>query len=580
MRGRPRSVDRGTCRPGIQPRKERPSERRRCREKRKATLDASPAPDTPRLRAVRDPEHVPTHLAREPGEPWVARRGWRGGPRREVHGHTPTMNGPGQSDRPVVPTKSPNNAGAPAAEEMEGRGLAKGNPSQQTAPRAQDRVGAPSALERVRQVAERDKQVRFTTLLHHVYNVDHLRAAYLALKRAAAAGIDGETWGHYGQALEENLADLSGRLKRGAYRAKPVKRAYIAKADGRPRPLGIPTLEDKLVQRATVDVLNAIYEVDFLGFSYGFRPERSPHNALDALYTGLLTRKVNWVLDADVRDFFGAIDHGWVVKFVEHRIADRRVVRLLQKWLNAGVLEDGTRTWSETGTPQGGSASPLLANMYLHYVFDLWAQRWRRKEARGEMIVVRFADDIVLGFQYRSDAERFRNELTERVTKFGLELHPDKTRVLEFGRFAVERRRGRGEGKPMTFDFLGFTHICGRTRSGKFMVRRQTMRKRLQAKLNAVKAELRQRLHDPVPEVGAWLRSVVGGHCRYYGVPTNSRALVLFRYRIGWLWYRALSRRSQTGRVHWDRMTRLIRRWLPPARITHPYPSRRFGVTT
>jgi group II intron reverse transcriptase/maturase len=303
------------------------------------------------------------------------------------------MNDPGQSDRPVVPAKSPNNAGASAAEGMEGRGLAKGNPSQQPAPRTQSRAGAPSALARVREVAERDRKGRFTALLHHVYNVDHLRAAYFALKRDAAPGIDGETWQHYGEALEENLRDLSGRLARGAYRARPVKRAYLAKADGRQRPLGIPTLEDKIVQRTTVEVLNAIYETDFLGFSYGFRPRRSPHHALDALYAGLLTRKVNWVLDLDIRGFFDAIDRGWLGQFVEHRIADRRVVRLIQKWLNAGVLEDGTRRWSETGTPQGGSVSPLLANVYLHYAFDLWAQRWRKTQAHGDVIVVRYADD-------------------------------------------------------------------------------------------------------------------------------------------------------------------------------------------
>jgi len=303
------------------------------------------------------------------------------------------MDDPGQSDRPVVPTKFPNNPGHAGAEGMEGRGLAKGNPSQQTASRTLGRADAPSALGRVRAAAERDRKARFTALLHHVYEVEHLRAAYYALKRGAAPGIDGATWEHYGEALEENLTDLSERLKRGAYRAKPVKRVYIPKADGRPRPLGIPTLEDKLVQRATVEVLNAIYEVDFLGFSYGFRPGRSPHHALDALYTGLLTRKVNWVLDADIRGFFEAIDHEWLVKFVGHRIADRRVVRLIQKWLKAGVLEDGTRTWSEEGTPQGGSASPLLANVYLHYVFDLWAQRWRKRHAHGDVIVVRYADD-------------------------------------------------------------------------------------------------------------------------------------------------------------------------------------------
>jgi RNA-directed DNA polymerase len=490
------------------------------------------------------------------------------------------MDDHGQSDRPVVPTKSPNNAGASAAEGMEGRGLAKGNPNQQNVPRTPSRDGALSALERVRRAAERDKQVRFTALLHHVYNVEHLRAAYDALKRGAVPGIDGETWEHYGQALEENLADLAGRLKRGAYRAKPVKRTYIPKADGRPRPLGIPTLEDKLVQRATVEVLNAIYETDFLGFSYGFRPGRSPHGALDALYAGLLTRKVNWVLDADIRGFFEAIDHGWLVKFVEHRIADRRVVRLIQKWLNAGVLEDGTRTWSETGTPQGGSISPLLANVYLHYAFDLWAQRWRKTQARGDMIVVRYADDLIVGFQHRAEAERFLADLRERFTKFGLELHPEKTRGLEFGPFAAEDRRRAGKGKPETFNFLGFTHICGKKRNGRFTVVRQTIRKRLQAKLSEVKAELRRRLHDPIPVVGTWLRQVVGGHIRYYGVPMNSPAIGMFRFQVGRLWHRALARRSHTGHVSWERMRRLIERWLPPARICHPYPLRRLGVIT
>src|SRR5256886_5391167 len=394
------------------------------------------------------------------------------------------MNGQGQSDRPVVPTKSPNNAGGSAAEGMEGRGLAKGNPNQQNAPRAQHRDGALSALERVREAAERDKKVRFTALLHHVYNIEQLRVAYHALKRDAAPGIDGETWEHYGQALEANLADLSGRLKRRAYRAKPVKRTYIPKADGRQRPLGIPTLEDKLVQRTTVEVLNAIYETDFLGFSYAFRPGRSPHHALDALYTGLLTRKVNWVLDLDIRGFFDGISHEWLVKFVEHRIADRRVVRLIQKWSRASVLEDGKHLRVEEGTPQGGSASPLMANIYLHYVFDLLVQAWRRKRAHGDVIVVRFADDIVVGFQVKSDAEQFWAELTERLRKFALELHADKTRLLEFGPFAVASRKRRAEGKPETFNFLGFTHICGKKRSkGMFTVLRQTMHKRLQAKL-------------------------------------------------------------------------------------------------
>src|SRR5438094_4492804 len=490
-------------------------------------------------------------------------------------------NGLGKSDSPVVPEKSPNKTGQPVAEGMEGRGLAKGNLPQQNASRTPSRTDASSALERVRQAAGKDKKLRFTALLHHIYNLETLRMAYFSLKKEAAPGVDGKTWRHYGEELERNLQDLSDRLKRGAYRAKPVRRVYIPKADGRQRPLGVTALEDKIVQRATVEVLNAIYETDFLGFSYGFRPGRSPHHALDALYTGLLTKKVNWVLDLDIRGFFDGISHEWLVKFIEHRIADRRVVRLVQKWLNAGVLEDGKHLQVEEGTPQGGSASPLLANVYLHYAFDLWVQAWRRKRARGDVIVVRFADDIVVGFQVKSDAERFWAELTERLRKFALELHPDKTRLLEFGPFAVASRKRRGEGKPETFNFLGFTHICGKKRSnGMFTVLRQTMRKRLQAKLSEVKAELKRRMHDPVPKVGEWLRSVVGGHIRYYGVPMNRPALVLFRFQVGRLWHRALSRRSQNGRVLWDRMYRLIDRWLPPPRVCHPYPLRRLGVIT
>jgi group II intron reverse transcriptase/maturase len=477
--------------------------------------------------------------------------------------------------------KSPNNAGQPAAEVMEERGPAKGNPLKQNAPRTLGREGASSALERVRLAAARDRRMRFTALLHHIYDLHRLRAAYLALKRDAAAGVDGETWRTYGERLEDNLHELAERLKRGTYRAKPVRRVYIAKTDGQKRPLGVTALEDKIVQRATVEVLGTIYETDFLGFSYGFRPGRSQHNALDALYVGLLTRKVNWVLDLDIRGFFDSIDHGWLVKFLEHRIADRRVLRLIQKWMNAGVLEDGKRMRVEEGTPQGSSVSPLLANVYLHYAFDLWVRAWRRKQTNGDMIVVRFADDIVLGFQERSDAEQFLEELAERMRRFGLELHPDKTRLLEFGPYAAEHRKRRGEGKPDTFEFLGFTHICGKKRSnGMFTVLRQTIRKRLQAKLSEVKAELKRRLHDPVPEVGKWLRSVVEGHNRYYGVPMNGPALVLFRFRVVRLWHRALSRRSENGRVLWDRMLRVANRWLPTPRIHHPYPLRRLGVIT
>ena len=505
------------------------------------------------------------------------------------------MNERGKSDRPVVPMKFPNKAGQPAAEGMEGRGLTKGNLQQQNASRTQSRskggpgdrssslgsLNAPSALERIRQAASKDKEMRFTALFHHIYAPEALRTAYLSLKREAAPGVDGETWRHYGEALEDNLQNLSHRLKQGAYRAKPVRRVYIPKADGRLRPLGVTALEDKIVQRAAVEVMNAIYETDFLGFSYGFRPKRSQHNALDALYTGLLTKKVNWVLDLDIRGFFDAISHEWLVKFIEHRIADQRVVRLIQKWLNAGVLEDGKRIRMEEGTPQGGSASPLLANIYLHYAFDLWAQAWRRKQAHGDVIVVRYADDIVVGFQSEADAKQFLAELTERFRKFSLELHPDKTRLLEFGSFAVRNRKRRGVGKPETFDFLGFTHICGKKRSnGYFTVMRQTIRKRQQAKLNAVKAELRRRMHAPIQDTGKWLRSVVSGHIRYYGVPMNGHALSSFRFKVGWLWHRALSRRSQNGRVPWDRMLRLIDHWLPPVRVYHPFPLRRMGVIT
>ena len=476
--------------------------------------------------------------------------------------------------------KSPNNAGQPVAEGMEGSGLAKGNLRQQNAPRTPSRDGAPSALERVRQAARQDRKQRFTALLHHVYSVDRLRAAYLALKRDAAAGIDGETWRHYGEALEDNLRDLTARIKRGAFRASPVRRAYIPKADGRQRPLGVPTLEDKIVQRAVVEVLNAIYEQDFLGFWYGFRPKRSPHQALDALTVGIETKKVNWVLDADIRGFFDTLNHEWLIRFLEHRVADQRVVRLIQKWLRAGVLEDGQRMRSEVGTVQGGSISPLLANIYLHYVFDLWVQRWRRTQARGDLVVVRFADDVVVGFEHREEAVRFLTELRERFARFGLALHPDKTRLIEFGRYADRNRRGRGDGKPETFNFLGFTHSCGKTRKGTFAVWRQTMRQRWQAKLHEVRLVLRRRLHESIPEQGAYLRSVLLGHARYLGVPRNGPSLMAFRSALGRVWHATLRRRSQTARVTWARLARLTRRWLPIPHICHPYPNQRLASLT
>src|SRR6266404_1076652 len=498
------------------------------------------------------------------------------------------MNGRRKSDRPVVATKPANKAGATAsntdasmAERVERRGLAKGKPPRQNTNRALDRSVVQSALGRIRQAAVKDKQVRFTSLMHHIYNLSTLREAYYGLKRDAAAGVDGETWRQYGENLESNLTDLSARLRRGAYRAKPVRRVFITKEDGRQRPLGVTALADKIVQRATVEVLNGIYETDFLGFSYGYRPGKGPHNALDALYTGLLTRKVDWVLDGDISSFFDGLDHQWLIKFIEHRVADQRVVRLIRKWLNAGVLEEGDWSCSEEGTPQGGSASPLLANIYLHYVFDLWAQHWRKTKVNGDMIVVRWADDFVVGFQRPSDAERFHQELAERFAKFKLKLHPAKTRVIEFGRYAAENRKRRGQGKPETFNFLGFTHICGRKGSnGMFTVWRRTMSKRKRAKLKEVKTELRKRMHHRVAEAGKWLRSVVGGHNRYYGVPSNISSLSSFRFHVARHWYWTLRRRSQTRRLTRAQMVRLANRWLPPPKLHHPYPLRRLGVIT
>jgi RNA-directed DNA polymerase len=431
----------------------------------------------------------------------------------------------------------------------------------------------------VRQVAQGDREARFTALLHHV-DVARLRAAYWALNPRAATGVDGVTWRAYGQDLEANLRELHGRVQRGAYRARPSRRAYIPKADGRLRPLGIAALEDKLLQRAVVEVLGAIYETDFLGFSYGFRPGRSPHDALDALAVGIRRRRVNWVLDADIRDFFTSLDHGWLEKFLEHRIADRRMLRLIRKWLKAGVIENGVWSESVEGTPQGASASPLLANVYLHYAFDLWAERWRRRQARGDVIVVRFADDYIVGFEHHRDAQRFLADLRDRFAKFCLELHPEKTRLIEFGRFAAERRRARGLGKPETFGFLGFTHICAKERSGRFTLKRITDPKRMRAKLRQVKQELARRRHQPVPEQGRWLASVVRGHLAYHAVPGNSRAVRAFRTQASRHWCAELRRRGQRHRLNWKRMDRLAKRWLPPARITHPFPGARFDART
>ncbi len=487
------------------------------------------------------------------------------------------MNERGKSDSLVVPANPPDKAAA--AEAGEERRLAKGNTDSSARPGHWAGSGVSQGLDRVRQAARRDKEARFTALLHHV-TVERLRWAYWAISPKAAPGVDGVTWDAYGQELEGNLRDLHERVHSGRYRARPSRRAYIPKADGRQRPLGIAALEDKIVQRAVVEVLNAIYETDFRGFSYGFRPGRKPHDALDALSAGIERKKVNWVLDADIRDFFTSLDLGWLEKFLGHRIADKRVLRLIRKWLSAGVIESGV--WSETvrGAPQGASASPLLANVYLHYVLDLWVEWWRRRHARGDVIIVRFADDFVAGFEHLGDAKQFLRDLRERFAKFDLELHPGKTRLIEFGRFAARDRRARGLGKPETFGFLGFTHICGKDRNGRFAVRRTTISKRMRAKLQEVKDQLRRRRHLPIPEQGRWLGSVVRGHLAYYAVPGNESAIFAFRGQVTWHWYRALRRRSQRTRLNWERMDRYATRWLPPARVMHPYPQARFDVRT
>src|SRR5215510_7137603 len=468
---------------------------------------------------------------------------------------------------------------ADAAELVEQRAGAKGNANEQSTHRTQGRERVSQALERVRQAARLRKEEKFTALLHHV-NVDLLREAIYALKRDAAPGVDGVTWQAYEADLDLNLTDLASRVHRGAYRALPSRRTYIPKADGRQRPLAVAALEDKIVQRATAEVLNCIFEEDFLGFSYGFRPGRGQHNALDALCVGITSKKVNFVFDADIRSFFDEVCKEWVVRFVEHRIGDPRIIRLIRKWLKAGVLEDGIVTVSDKGTGQGSVISPLLANVYLHYVFDLWAERWRRREATGDMIIVRYADDIVVGFEHETDARRFWEATRKRLEDLSLSLHPDKTRLIEFGRHAAARRAQRGLGKPETFKFLGFVFICGHTRKGKFQLRRKSRRDRMRAKLSQVKENLRRRMHQPIPEQGSWLAQVIRGYFAYHAVPLNYPALSAFRYHIKRLWLRTLRRRGQRDRFAWERMPKLANDFLPQPKILHPWPSVRFAVTT
>jgi len=483
-----------------------------------------------------------------------------------------------KSDPATVAAKPANKPAPAGAESVERRAGAEENASQDGTHRTPGRASVSPGLERVRQAARGLKKEKFTALLHHV-DVDLLRHAYLALKREAAPGVDGVTWRDYGEDLERKLADLHDRIHRGAYRAQPSRRQYIAKPDGRQRPLGIATLEDKIVQRAIVEVLNAIYEEDFLGFSYEFRPGRRQHDALDALAVGIEHSKVNWILDADIAGFFDTVDHAWLIRFVEHRVGDQRVIRLIRKWLKVGVMEDGEVAPGEIGTPQGAVISPLLANIYLHYVFDLWAHQWRSRHAHGNVIIVRYADDIVVGFEHETDAKRFLAELRQRMAEFGLSLHPDKTRLLEFGRHAAAGRERRGLGKPETFKFLGFTHICGRSRKGRFQLRRKSRRDRVRAKLRELKAELKRRWHEPIPSQGQWLRQVVTGWYNYHAVPINSAALSAFRFHVEGLWLAMLRRRSQKDRTTWEQMRGIANRWLPRPHILHPWPNVRFAVT-
>src|SRR3954452_24113222 len=487
------------------------------------------------------------------------------------------MHGREKSDPAIVARKPTNAAGRPAAEPVERRAGAEGNAGQRSTRRAQDRASVSQALGRVRQAARHRQKERFTGLLHHL-SPGLLREAFLALRRDAAPGADGLTWRDYEAELEPRLADLHARVRRGAYRAQPSRRRIITKTDAFQRPLAIAALEDKIVQKATVAVLNAIYEEDFLGFSYGFRLKRSQHDALDALMVGISSTKVNYILDCDLRTFFDSVSQDWLVRFLNHRIGDPRIIRLIQKWLKAGVLEEGVVTVSETGTGQGSVISPLLANIYLHYAFDLWANRWRQREATGDMIILRYADDIVVSFQHETDACRFLDMMRDRLEEFSLTLHPEKTRLIEFGRYAARNRKQRGLGKPESFTFLGFTFICGASRRGYFLIKRKSRRDRMTTKLKEIKEELRRRMHQSIPEQGKWLKQVVTGYFAYHAVPPNIRTLATFRYQVTDLWRRTLRHRSQKDDTTWERIKKLADDYLPKPRILHPWPSERFAV--
>jgi RNA-directed DNA polymerase len=491
-----------------------------------------------------------------------------------------SMHADEDSDEVVVPAKRSNKEGPPSAETVEGRTSPKGNGGQATAVRTLSRGIASSRLEAVRQAARQSRDVRFTALLHHI-TIDLLKQSYHALKRDAAPGIDGVTWRAYGENLEAKLRDLHEQIHKGSYRARPAQRSFIPKADGSKRPLSIWCLEDKIVQQAVVTVLEAIYEEDFVGFSYGFRPGRSQHDALDALHAGIYRRQVDWVLDADIQGFFDAMAHSWIIRFLEHRIADKRILRLVAKWLKVGVVEDGRVTRGKRGAPQGAVISPILANVYLHYAYDLWVHRWRQTKASGDMIVIRYADDTIVGFQHEHEARAFLDDLKERMRAFELALHPDKTRLIRFGRHAVKQRQERDEGKPETFDFLGFTHFCTRSRKwGSFVIGRKTVKKRMVRKLQAIKMELRKRMHDPIAKTGAWVEQMLNGHLNYYAVSGNHPSLWWFVAEVRWRWLKTLKRRSQRAFLHWNEFTSMTNCFFPPIRILHPQPLHRFDART
>ena len=486
------------------------------------------------------------------------------------------MYGLWKSDNNIVPEKPANKKVHAFAEQVEGRALTEGNTLSTAAVRTQGRVAASISLQGVRSKAQQEKSLRFNNLFHHL-STELLTESFYSLKKNAAAGVDEMTWHDYQEGLAERIVDLHVRLHAGSYRAQPVRRSYINKSDGRKRPLGVTALEDKIVQQAVATVLSQIYETDFMGFSYGFRENRSQHNALDALHEGILRCKINYILDADISSFFDKINHDWLLKFLEHRIADRRMLRLIRKWLKVGVVEKGERRLQEVGTPQGSVISPLLANVYLHYAQDLWTNQWRNRKAGGDVITVRYADDTVVGFQYKNDADRFLNDLTERMGKFGLELHSDKTRLIEFGRYAFVNRQKRGDDKPETFDFLGFTHSCSKTKNGRFFIRRTTIKKRFVQKVKEVKQELKARMHDNVKKTGMWLNSVIRGYQNYYAVPGNMDLMKSFYDLTTRAWLSTLRRRSHKGQNYtWKRFEKLIRWLIPRVRIVHPFPSQRF----